>query len=189
MGRTVIARGSSCVCVSKAGDEPRAILRMHGYIVIENWTVAGTDRIDSLHLECVALQVFHGATQYVVRFALELRRTVVSAFLGRKSICIKPVRARLIFGVLLNELNIGAGQRRGLRLIPKPAARREEDEDDDEDNHYVVRPATSLIRPENCVHEAAPELSHASERLHRPPRARRAYGGRDGRRRRPRGCA
>src|SRR6201984_2574446 len=162
---------------------------MHGYIVIENWTVGGTDRIDSLHLECVALQVFHGATEYIVRFTLELRRTVVSAFLGGKSIRIKPVRARLIFGVLLNELNIGARQRRGLRLIPKPAARREQDKDDDEDNHYVVWPAASLIRPENRVHKAAPELSHASERLHRPPRARRACGGRDGRRRRPRGCA
>src|ERR1700722_6004763 len=108
------------------------------------------------------------------------------ALFGGKSMRGEPVGARLAFGVFLNELNIGREERGGLRSIVKPAARREQDEDDDQDNNHIVGPAAALIRPENCIDEATPELLHASERWRRPRRARRACGGRDGRRRRPR---
>ena len=161
---------------------------MYRHIIVENGAVAGTNGIDSLHLECVTFEIVHSATKDVVRFAFEFRRGMRGALFGGKGIGIETVGSRLIFRVFLDQLNIGRGERCGLRPIVKPAARREQDEDNDEDDHHVVRPAAALVRPENCVYEAAPELTHASERLRRPQRARRACGGRDGRKRRPRDC-
>ena len=161
---------------------------MHRHVVIKDGTITGANRIDSLHLECVALQIVHGPTEDVVGFTFEFGRGMSGAFFDRESVGVEAVGASLVFRVFLNQLNIGAGERYRLRLILKPAARGEQDEDDDDDDHHVVRPAAAFIRPENCVDEAAPELSHASERWRRPRRGRRACGGRDGRRRRPRDC-
>src|ERR1700744_5763141 len=161
---------------------------MHRYVVIKDGAVTGANRIDALDLEGAAFEVVHCATDDVWGFTFEFRWGMRAALFSGKSVSVEPVGARLAFGVFLNQLDIGAGERYRLRLILKPAARGEQDEDDDDDNHHVVGPTAALIRPENCVDEAAPELSHASERWRRPRRARRACGGRDGRRRRPRDC-
>src|ERR1700752_1220715 len=138
-----------------------------GHVVVEDGTITGANRINSLHLEGVAFEVVHGATENVVRFAFEFRRGMRGALFGGESMSVEAVGARLAFGVFLNQLNIGAGERYRLRLILKPAARREQDENDDDDNHHVVGPTAALIRPENCIDEAAPELLHASERWRR----------------------
>jgi hypothetical protein len=159
-----------------------------GHVVVEDGTITGANRIDSLHLEGVAFEVVHGATENVVRFAFEFGGGMRGTLFGRESVSVEAVRSRLAFGVFLNQLNIGAGERDRLRLILKPAAWREQDENDDDDYHHVIGPATALIGPENRVDEAAPELLHTSERWRRPRPARRACGGRDDRRRRPRDC-
>src|SRR5579862_6171825 len=98
-----------------------------GHVVVKDGTITGANRIDALNLECVAFEVVHGATEDVVGFAFEFRCGMRGAFFGGKSVSVKSVSAGLAFGVFLNELDIGAGERYRLRLILKPAAGREQD--------------------------------------------------------------
>src|ERR1700758_4201577 len=98
------------------GGQPSG-LRMNRDVIIEDGAIARANRIDSLYLECVALQIFHCATQDVVGFALELGRRMRGALLGRKQIRVKPIRASLVFGILVHQLNIGGGKRDRRRLI------------------------------------------------------------------------
>lgn len=81
------------------------------HVVVEDGTVTGANRVDSLHLEGVAFQVVHGATEDIVGFAFEFRSGMHGALLGGESMGVEAVGACLALGVFLNQLNIGAGER------------------------------------------------------------------------------
>ena len=71
---------------------------MHRHVVVKDGTIAGANRIDALHLECVAFEVIHGAAEDVVGFTFEFGRGMSGALFGRKSMGIEPVGARLVLG-------------------------------------------------------------------------------------------
>jgi hypothetical protein len=155
------------------------LLEMNCDVVRLDRTVIGEHGIDPQNLESAALQIIHVSAQDVVRFALEFRSSLRRAFFRGQQFCVEPVGAGLPAGILLEELHAWIVGSTRLWLIVKPASRRQQNERKNRHNHQVVRPASALVRPENCADTSSPQLSHFSELKCRSRPFRRACAVRD----------